>query len=293
MNVLYTRSQLESKKLADLKAIAASRGITPDGNKACKQTWIDAIEKLQSNAIWRNAYAKTEEVEIVATCSEPALLVEMNGNDCIVDGAIAATITYDDDLTQPWVVKVSGVEVHRRNTWALAYDYVRTHVKYGSLPVATQPEIEQPVTLPAVGDSHFVGDRLLRCIEVSTESAAIWDVIDAGVPMSEVSMDWNCYWSHTLSFQSFATPQEAVASLCESAAELVEVPEFEIYPNGQDLFTVASRRSGKHYQVSLASSSCTCPHWNHRHGREGFEDKHINAVKIFYKATQGSSLVTS
>lgn len=300
MNPVYTRTQLESKKLIDLKAIALQRSVTPSGDKRIATNWVEAILNAQPQSIERPATLKP--------------LVEMNGDECVVGGEIVATITSDDDLTQPWVVKINGVEIHRRGTWALAYDYVRTHAKYGTLPSPQADEVvddylfhDEP-QLTSVGDSHFIGSNLLRCIEVRTEYVTVWDVIKDGVTVGEISMDWDCFWTHTLSFESFATPQEAVASLCESAAELVKKcemrfaevssdcvsresdhgedssdcisPELEVFPTEREsVFTVTNRKSGKNYQVYLESNYCTCPHWFNRHGQVGFRDKHIDAVR--------------
>ena len=234
----HTRKQLEPKKLSELKAIASQLSITPKGDKRIAANWVDAILSNQAQKVEQPA--------------APKPLVEMSGSDCIVGGEIVATITSDNDLTQPWLVLINGVEVHRAATWARAYDYVRTHVKYGTLP---NPQTEQvddylfhddprPVVLPVVGDSHFIGDRLLRCVEVGGEYAAVWEVIDNGVPIGEISMEWNCFWTHTLSLSTFATPQEATASLCYSLKvfgqeRLMNIPQYEIYEYQENCCNVA------------------------------------------------------
>ncbi|MBN3951904.1 MAG: hypothetical protein HWQ38_37760 [Nostoc sp. NMS7] len=304
---IYTRQQLEKLKLTEIKAIALQLALTPEGDRRNKDMWINTIIEHQSTQVQKLSVYGTQ-------IGAPRPLVEMDGDDCIVDGEVVATITSDEDLTQPWVVKIGGVEVHRRNTWALAYDYVRHHSKHHTLPIAapTYPAFEpQPIALPKVGESHFVGDFLLRCIEVGGEYAAVWDVVDQGVPMGEISMNWDCFWTHNLSLGLFATPQEAVVDLCESAWALEETPKPEleakcatgILPGGHfrvfatndpNVFAVYSRDSGKRYQVCLDSNSCTCPHWIYRHEQEGFEDKHILAVnaarreKFFTIARHGS-----
>jgi hypothetical protein len=284
-NLLYTEQQLQSKKLADLKAIASQLNATAT-DKRSKESWVNAILSAQPQPI-------TQQITQQAALKP---LVEMSGDDCIVDGEIVATITSDDDLTQPWRVLINSIEVHRAATWARCYDYVRSHAKYGTLP-NPQPELvddylfhndPQPVKLPAVGDSHFIGDRLLRCIKINEDYAAVWDVISNAATVGEIKMDWQCNWHHTLSFELFATPQEAMpaavnyASLCESATELIEKPELEVIPSeSPNLFTVTNHESGNQYKVCLESNSCTCPHWAHRNRQAGFKDKHIDAVKIF------------
>ncbi|MCG6133510.1 MAG: hypothetical protein MET45_02395 [Nostoc sp. LLA-1] len=51
---------------------------------------------------------------------------------------LIARITYQEDLTQPWVVMVNGEQIHRGSTWAKAWRYICTHHKDGSLPVQEQ-----------------------------------------------------------------------------------------------------------------------------------------------------------
>ncbi|NDJ25774.1 hypothetical protein GS682_30155 [Nostoc sp. B(2019)] len=46
---------------------------------------------------------------------------------------LIATITYNNDLTQPWVVLVEDVEKFRANTWAKCYRYISWHYQDGTL----------------------------------------------------------------------------------------------------------------------------------------------------------------
>ncbi|AFZ01327.1 hypothetical protein [Calothrix sp. PCC 6303] len=49
--------------------------------------------------------------------------------------AIARIIYNDEDfITQPWMVIINGLEVHRANTWAICYNYITWHFKQGTLP---------------------------------------------------------------------------------------------------------------------------------------------------------------
>lgn len=49
--------------------------------------------------------------------------------------AVAKIVRDDEDfITQPWVVMVNDVEIHRANTWAKCYDYILWHLKQGTLP---------------------------------------------------------------------------------------------------------------------------------------------------------------
>jgi hypothetical protein len=85
---------------------------------------------------------------------------------------------------------------------------------------------QQPANLPVVGDTHFIGGFLLRCAQVNSEYAVVWDVLDEkNVVMGEIRMGWDCNWCHTMSLDTFATPQEAVVDLRRSLSALVEEDE--------------------------------------------------------------------
>jgi hypothetical protein len=47
---------------------------------------------------------------------------------------LIANIGHDDDdfVTQCWVVKINGVEIHRAHTWAKCYHYITWHFKQGT-----------------------------------------------------------------------------------------------------------------------------------------------------------------
>jgi hypothetical protein len=47
-----------------------------------------------------------------------------------------ARIIYDDSdfVTQPWMVIINGLEIHRASTWAICYNYITWHLRQGSLP---------------------------------------------------------------------------------------------------------------------------------------------------------------
>ncbi|MEW6495323.1 MAG: hypothetical protein AB1589_22825 [Cyanobacteriota bacterium] len=195
-NQVYTRPQLESKKLADLKAIASQLSATPAGDKRVAANWVEAILEAQPKSV-----------------KSPKPLLEVNGNDCTVNGEVIATITSDDDLTQPWIVKINNIEVHRAATWAKCHNFVRWHYKQGTLP--SPQDVPQPTTLATVGDSHFIGSTLLRCVEVGGEYAVVWRVYGEGL-FDKIQMRWDCFWQVN-GEGLYLTPQEAVASLKKAA----------------------------------------------------------------------------
>jgi len=208
---VYSIDTLKCRSLVELKAITLQLGVTA-ADKRVKQSWVEAIVVKQPQKV------------------EPVLF-DVDGDKVLVDGEAIASINPDENLTQPWKVEVGGVEIHRAATWAQCFSYVCWHYRQGTLPIATvdddylfhgdsQP-VEQPVNLPRIGDTHLVGNFLLRCIQVGGSYATVWDVCDSGIPLGEICMGWDCFWIHNLSLETFATPQEAMVSLYEFARELI------------------------------------------------------------------------
>lgn len=201
MYQIYSLNTLEVKSLADLKAIASQIGAIA-ADKRSKQSWIDAILDKQPKKV-----------------EQPVTEFDVVGDEVVVDGVAIAEIAQDDDLTQPWVVQINSVEIFRADTWAKCFHYVCWHYKQGTLPLPSEPSDdylhhdEQPIQLPKIGDSYFIGNYFLRCVAIGGEYAAVWDVSNNGAVMGEIKMDWCCFWSHTISFGSFATPQEAIVNL--------------------------------------------------------------------------------
>lgn len=116
MNQVYSRHQLEAKSLQELKAIASTLQVTAS-DRRIKASWVDAILNAQP-------------VEVPAPVSE----IEVIGDDCVVDGVAIASIYRDENPTQPYFVLVGASEVHRANSWAKCFNYVRWHYKNGTLP---------------------------------------------------------------------------------------------------------------------------------------------------------------
>jgi hypothetical protein len=77
------------------------------------------------------------------TCIE----ISFYNHEYYAGGKLIATITYDDDLTQPWVVMVNGEEKHRANTWAKCNSYITWHHKQGTLNAPAIPEVQELILL--------------------------------------------------------------------------------------------------------------------------------------------------
>lgn len=141
-----------------------------------------------------------------------------------------------------------------------------------------QQNNEQPTNLPIVGDTHFIGGLLLRCSQVNCEYAVVWDVLDEkNVVMGDLAMGWDCNWCHTMSLDTFATPQEAVIDLREMRHRGVspwtlsrqslqaftledEVIAFEkVAPETWEaLFTAAGIVNGVLVRITLANDGYIC-----------------------------------
>jgi hypothetical protein len=130
----YTQQALSRYNLPRLKRIAAELGITPTRDKRAAQTWVNAIITHQS----------TQLLKFIPPANVPLTPVEISfyDHEYYAGNKLIASITYDDDLTQPWVVMVNNKEVHRAATVMLCHRYICTHYKDGSLPVQEQNATE-------------------------------------------------------------------------------------------------------------------------------------------------------
>ncbi|AUB42013.1 hypothetical protein COO91_10793 (plasmid) [Nostoc flagelliforme CCNUN1] len=54
---------------------------------------------------------------------------------------LVASITHDDDLTQPWIVMVNGEEIHRANTFKRCHSYITWHYQRGTLPIQEETPV--------------------------------------------------------------------------------------------------------------------------------------------------------
>ncbi|MEH1902494.1 MAG: hypothetical protein V7L04_14015 [Nostoc sp.] len=85
-----------------------------------------------------------------------------------------------------------------------------------------QAEINILQALPQVNDTHLIGDFLLQCVSVGRDYVTVWDVSKDDSLLGEIRMGWDSFWTHTMSFGTFATPQEAVIDLYESLQALLK-----------------------------------------------------------------------
>ncbi|MCG6138455.1 MAG: hypothetical protein MET45_28170 [Nostoc sp. LLA-1] len=88
---------------------------------------------------------------------------------------LVAAITYQEDLTQPWLVMVNDEEIHRANTWARAWRYICTHHKDGTLP-------EQQETPAATTDNEIMCQIAQECEKFGFE------LLDDGIYHHDVKL---------------------------------------------------------------------------------------------------------
>ncbi|MEH1987709.1 MULTISPECIES: hypothetical protein [unclassified Nostoc] len=155
----YTQQALCRYNLPRLKRIATEIGVTPTGDKRAADTWVNAIISHQSTQLHKvvdeQALAQAEldnyiadQAQVVAP--EPLRIVEISfdHHEYYAGTQLVASISHDDNLTQPWVVMVNGTEKFRANTWARCNRFIEWHHQDGTLnePVPTQTEVEETAT---------------------------------------------------------------------------------------------------------------------------------------------------
>ncbi|RCJ29509.1 hypothetical protein A6769_35555 [Nostoc punctiforme NIES-2108] len=119
---------------------------------------MNAIITHQSNQLHKVDNQATAQAELdnyiahqaQAIAPEPLRIVEISFSDYeyYADDKLIASISHDDNLTQPWVVMVNGTEKFRANTWARCNRFIEWHHQDGTLnePVPTQTEVEETAT---------------------------------------------------------------------------------------------------------------------------------------------------
>jgi hypothetical protein len=93
---------------------------------------------------------RSEPIKEIATnfCTKPvsgikAVEISFYHHEIYAGEKLLAKIIYDSDdfVTQPWLVVINGIEIHRANTWAKCYNYIAWHYERETLPMQQQ-EVE-------------------------------------------------------------------------------------------------------------------------------------------------------
>ncbi|MCC5653704.1 hypothetical protein LC609_28780 [Nostoc sp. XA013] len=180
-HAIYTYQQLQLKSIARLKQIYSEIGCTAEvSDKRCKDSWISAIVNYQASKIQKLTLAAPDEQALAqaeldnyiadqaqVVAPEPLRIVEISFSDYeyYAGNQLIASISHDDNLTQPWVVMVNDKEVFRANTLMRCDRFICTHYKDGSLPVqekeATPPTTENRIMAHIFNECQNYGFEIL------------------------------------------------------------------------------------------------------------------------------------
>ncbi|MBE9037194.1 hypothetical protein [aff. Roholtiella sp. LEGE 12411] len=180
----YTQQALSRYSLSKLKRIAAELGVTPTLDKRIADTWVNAILNHQSTQLHK--------VDEQAIAPEELTPVEISfyDHEYYNGDKLVAAITYEDDLTQPWVVMVNGAEIHRANTWAKCHNFITWHHKDGSLPVQQEALVQGALSMgenisplhpaPCPLSSSTTGNKIIAQVAVECEKFEL-EILDDGI----------------------------------------------------------------------------------------------------------------
>ncbi len=137
-------------------------------------------QAIPSSSVDEQALAQAElyshlETQAEAVAPEHLTTVEISfyDHEYYLGEKLVAAITYDNDLTQPWVVMVNAKEKHRANTWAKCNSYITWHHKQGTLEVplpTPQPEELTILEISYYDQEVHIGDYLVDSYLVATIS---------------------------------------------------------------------------------------------------------------------------
>jgi hypothetical protein len=214
----YTQQALSRYNLPRLKRIAAERGVTPTGDKRAADTWVDAIITHQSTQLQK----VDEQTTAQPVAPEKLTTVEISfyDHEIYALNELIATISHDDDLTQPWVVIVNGVEKFRANTWARCHRYIIWHHQDGTLNEPLPAQTEALCT---------TGNEVMAQIFNECEKYG-YEILNDGIyqndeKLSEVGQtDGNCWFTRAA--------EETQHIACDSARETVwQLPMVDVLPH--------------------------------------------------------------
>ncbi|MBW4617237.1 MAG: hypothetical protein KME21_29180, partial [Desmonostoc vinosum HA7617-LM4] len=121
--------------------------------------------------------AKTVALEEIKTVE-----ISFGDHEVYAANELIASITIDDDLTQPWVVIVNGVEVFRDNTYKRCHSFIVWHCMRGSLP-----KPEQQTSTNATDTPCTTGNEIMTQIAIECEKFEL-DVMDDGIYCKDVKL---------------------------------------------------------------------------------------------------------
>jgi len=228
----YTQQQLRCKSLAQLKRIYSEIGCTTQvRDKRRRDSWMSAIAQYQESKIQKIDRPAPDEQQIAqaelnryikdqATAIAPENLtpkeISFGHHEYYAGDKLVATIDYDDDLTQPWVVVINNIEVFRAATPMVCvprrgcrrHRYIRIHYKDGSLPM------QEPETPTSTGNEIMV-QIATECDKYGLELLDDGIYTSNGERLGEVAYTNGLWWFKRESY----APQKP--TFCDSAEDAV------------------------------------------------------------------------
>jgi hypothetical protein len=223
-HIIYSQQQLQLKSIARLKQIYSEIACTVEvSDKRCKDAWISAIVNYQASKIQKlttaapdnQALAQAELDNYITTqaqvvAPEPLRIIEISFGDhkYYAGNQLIASISYEDNLTQAWVVMVNGTEKFRANTWARCHRYIQWHHQDGTLTEVAQTETPCPTENPIMS-------------QIFTECEKYgFEILDDGIYNSDIKLgevgQTDAGWWFTR-----ATDETQQRISCDSALEAV------------------------------------------------------------------------
>ncbi|MEH2324941.1 MAG: hypothetical protein V7K32_15525 [Nostoc sp.] len=191
-HAIYTYQQLQLKSIARLKQIYSEIACTVEvADKRCKDAWITAIADYQASKVQKLISATPDEqttaqaeldvtAQAQAIAPEELTTVEISfyDHEFYAGLKLIASITHDDDLTQPWLVIVNGIEKFRANTWMRCYRYISWHHQDGTLnePVPAQTEA------PSITENEIMAQIFNECEKYGFE------ILDDGIYRDDIKL---------------------------------------------------------------------------------------------------------
>ncbi|MGJ5632977.1 hypothetical protein [Nostoc sp. CALU 1950] len=195
----YTQQALSRYSLPRLKRIAIELGVTPAGDKRAADTWVNAIIAHQSTQLQKvdnQALAQAELDNYIAdqaqaVAPEPLTTKEISFYDHEIYSGnhLIATISHDDDLTQPWVVMVEGKEKFRANTYARCHRFIQWHHQDSTLNEPAQIQTETPYTTENLIMAHIFNECQNYGFEILDDG-----IYNNGVKLGQVGCTDGNWW---------------------------------------------------------------------------------------------------
>ncbi|MFM6673026.1 MAG: hypothetical protein ACKPJO_23305 [Dolichospermum sp.] len=201
----YTAKYLLKKGISYCKQIAKKLGISPNGDRRLIQSWVDEIVEHQSVMAWADTVVEPEVTTATIDCD----------TECY------------EGLTQPYVVLVDGVVVHRTVTYQMAVRHCQWQ-GYTLLDSQTlaQDELEAELEVQA--------ESAIQVLEQVEDEGCIKFIVHSGenfytVTPAHPNPKQRCECGDTHFRGSECKHQIAVRNFLASQVQIISPPDFGYY----------------------------------------------------------------